>query len=69
MIDNQNLDRTHRRTGGHRWNVTNDYCLMCEMPRSRYDNTRAPCPGQPPPDDERLSIPRSLLSSGRSSES
>jgi hypothetical protein len=33
----------NRLTGGHRWNETNERCVVCLMSRREFDETGEPC--------------------------
>jgi hypothetical protein len=36
-------ERANRLTGGHRWNETNERCVVCLMSRREFDDTDKPC--------------------------
>jgi hypothetical protein len=39
-------ERANRLTGGHRWNETNERCVVCLMSRPEFDATGKPCSGE-----------------------
>jgi hypothetical protein len=36
-------ERADRLTGGHRWNETNERCVVCLMSRRKFDDTGQTC--------------------------